>query len=70
MSDKSKVYAEKHKTIRVRGPRSGFCGPSGWGKANNLNNLNKAMRAGLASHGGTEATEVLANNLNNPRSRG
>lgn len=61
MSDKSKVYAEKHKTIRVKG------GHPGGGEANNLNNLNKAMRAGLASHGGTE---VLANNLNNPRSRG
>ena len=62
MSDNGKVYAEKHKTIRVRGVAER--------KANNLNNLNKAMRVGLASHGGTEATEVLANNLNNPRSRG
>lgn len=52
------------KTIRVKG------GHPGGGEANNLNNLNKVMWAGLASHGGTEATEVLANNLNNPRSRG
>ena len=64
MSDKSKVYAEKHKTIRVKG------GHPGGGEANNLNNLNKAMRAGLASREGAKDAKDLANNLNNPRSRG
>lgn len=41
---------------------TGFAGHPGWKKSNNLNNLNKAMRAGLTSHGGTEN---MANNLNN-----